>query len=233
MQQATTVAVLDADANGSCDVLAAGAGGIVLVETSSSEYGQVEVTSVSPIADFAANQLLVLDYDNDGSQDVIAANADTMQCLHGTGNGHFETAAEVLPTGLGELRLTDRGDIDDDGDIDVLVISKDPSGGRLHILQNDGGNANNWIDVRLKGVPATRTDELRASASAVGATIELKCGPVSQSRIVTGRVTHFGIGSRDSADFLRVVWPTGVPANVEKPAKNRVVEAGPPPASWR
>ncbi len=123
--------------------------------------------------------------------------------------------------------------MDGDGDIDVLVIAKEPAGGRLHILQNDGGNANNWIDVRLNGVPATRTDERRPSAAGIGATIELKIGPVCQSRIVTSPVTHFGIGTRESADFLRVVWPTGIPASAEKPAKNRAIQIGPPPASWR
>jgi FG-GAP-like repeat len=233
MQQAVTVAVLDADANGSCDVLAAGPGGIALLQTSSTDYGQVDVVNMGPVADFAANQLLVLDYDNDGSQDVLAANADAIQCLHGTGNGQFEAAPDVLPAGLGAVHLADSGDIDDDGDLDILVVSKEPSGGRLHILQNDGGNANNWIDVRLNGVPATRTDQRRASASAVGATVILKCGAVCQSRIVTGPLTHFGIGSRDAADFLRIVWPIGIPTNIEQPAKNRVIPAGPPPASWR
>lgn len=233
MQQAVAVAVLDADANGSCDVLAAGPGGIALLQTSSSEYGQVNVLNVGTIADFAADQLLVLDYDNDGSQDVLAASADAIQCLHGTGNGHFETAADVFPSGLGAIRLVEGGDIDDDGDIDVLAVAKNAGGGRLHILQNEGGNANNWIDVRLNGVPATRTDERRSSAAGVGATIELKVGPVCQSRIVTGPVTHFGIGTRDSADFVRVVWPTGIPADVAAPAKNGIVKIGPPPATWR
>jgi hypothetical protein len=233
MQQAVAVAVLDADANGSCDVLAAGWGGIVLLQTSSSDYGQVNVMNVGTISDFAANQLLVLDYDNDGSQDVLAASANGIQCLHGAGNGHFETAVDVLPAGLGAVRLADSGDVDDDGDTDVLVISKEPGGGRLHVLQNEGGNANNWIDVRLNGVPPARTEERRASASGIGATLQLKIGPVCQSRIVTGPVTHFGIGTRDSADFLRVVWPTGIPADIAQPAKNRAIQVGPPPATWR
>jgi FG-GAP-like repeat len=233
MQQAVAAAVLDADANGSCDVLSAGPGGISLLQTASTDYGQVNVINVSTVTNFAANQLLVLDYDNDGSQDVLAASADGIQCLHGTGNGHFETAADVFPTDLNAMRLADSGDMDDDGDIDVLVITKEPSGGRLHILQNDGGNANHWIDVRLNGVPAARTDERRASAAGIGATIQLKIGPVSQSRLVTAPLTHFGIGTRDSADFLRIVWPTGIPMNVEKVAKNGVLQIGPPPTGWR
>jgi FG-GAP-like repeat len=233
LQQAVAAAVLDADANGSCDVLAAGPGGISLLQTASSDYGQVSVINVSTVASFFADQLLVLDYDNDGSQDVLAASADGVQCLHGTGNGHFEIAADVLPAGLNAVRLADCGDMDGDGDIDVLVISKEPAGGRLHLLQNDGGNANNWVDVRLNGGPSAKTDERRPSAAGIGATVELKIGPVCQSRIVTAPVTHFGIGTRDSADFLRVVWPTGIPASAEKPAKNRAIQIGPPPASWR
>jgi hypothetical protein len=41
-------------------------------------------------------------------------------------------------------------------------------------------------------------------------------------------VTHFGIGSLDSADVLRVLWNTGVPVNVLNPAKRTTVTQAPP-----
>jgi hypothetical protein len=63
--------------------------------------------------------------------------------------------------------------------------------------------------------------------------IQLKAGAVSQSRVVSGPVTHFGIGKLESADFLRIVWPNGIPADLPQPAKNRIVRATPPPGGWR
>jgi hypothetical protein len=63
--------------------------------------------------------------------------------------------------------------------------------------------------------------------------LQLKSSFVSQSQVVAGPVTHFGIGNLPSADILRIVWPNGVPADILQPAKNKVVRATPPKGGWR
>jgi hypothetical protein len=234
-QTARAVAVLDADANGCLDVLAAGPAGMAVLLSSSTEPGETHTLRTETISDFPAEGLLVLDYDNDGCQDVIGWNRETVCCLHGAGNARFEPAVDVLPANLNAILSVDGGDIDADGDTDLLVVTPEPGGGRLHLLQNEGGNVNNWIDVRLVGGPAAsgRSNENRTNAAGIGSTLQLKNGVVCQAQVVTGPVTHFGIGKLDSADVLRIVWPSGVPANVLQPAKNQIVRAGPPPNGWR
>jgi hypothetical protein len=221
---ATAIALLDADANGSCDVLAAGPAGMALLQTSSTQPGEVNTLRTVAVSDFPASALLILDYDNDGCQDVIGWNGEAVRCFHAVGDGRFEAAPDVLPASLKTILSADCGDIDGDGDLDLLVVVPEAGGGRLHLLRNEGGNANNWIDVRLSGGPG---------AAGVGATLQLKAGVVCQSRVVSGPVTHFGVGKLESADILRIVWPNGVPADVLQPAKNRIVRAGPPPPGWR
>jgi hypothetical protein len=76
-------------------------------------------------------------------------------------------------------------------------------------------------------------DGKRASAAGIGSSLQLKSGAVCQSQVVSGPVTHFGIGKLESADILRIVWPSGIPADVIEPAKNRIVRASPPPRGWR
>jgi hypothetical protein len=122
--------------------------------------------------------------------------------------------------------------MDSDGDSDLVVvkITAGTAGGRLALLRNEGGNANHWIDVRLDGRrEVTATGEKGIPPAGVGTTVCLKINAVCQAQIVDRPVTHFGIGSLDSADVLRIVWNSGVPVNVLKSAKNETVRQSPPP----
>jgi hypothetical protein len=218
-QRARTLAILDADANGSPDLLVGSPDGLALAATSSTQPGEVNVLGTNTFSDFAADELLVFDYDNDGAQDLVAWNGKETRCFHGGGNGRFDEAADVLPSTVKAPLSVEASDLDGDGDLDLLVVSQDSTGGRLHLLENEGGNANNWLDVRL--------------AAATGALLQLKAGVVSQSRVVSGPVTHFGLGKRPSADILRIVWPNGIPADILEPAKNQTVRPTPgPSAKW-
>jgi hypothetical protein len=234
-QSATSLAVLDADSNGSWDLLASNPHGMFLLLTSSTEHGRVETIGVEAISEFPFDHVLVFDYDNDGSPDLIAWNQEAVHCFHGSAEGHFEPADDTLPSTLRAERISsaDFGDFDQDGDSDLVVVKSvaGSSGGRVTLLRNEGGNANNWIDVRLTGGRASAKPSGRIGivpAFGLGSTLCLKIRGLCQTQIVQKPVTHFGIGSKDAADVLRVLWNTGVPVNVLSPAKNTTVTQSPP-----
>jgi FG-GAP-like repeat len=234
LQSDAIFTVLDADSNGSWDLLASGPHGMRLLLTSTIEHTRIDTIGVETVSDFAAERVLVLDYDNDGYPDLIAWNKDAVRCFHGSPTGHFERADETLPSELGPISSADFGDVDQDGDSDLIVVKSGPANraGRVALLRNEGGNANNWIDVRLGGSPpdAKTPDPNRIPPVGLGSTLCLKIRAVSQIQMVQKPATHFGIGRLDAADVLRILWNTGVPTNVLAPAKNTTVTQRPPAA---
>jgi hypothetical protein len=107
---------------------------------------------------------------------------------------------------LSGTRLLASGDIDGDGDTDIIFGIP---GGGLRVARNDGGNRNRGVRVQLSGKVSNH--------SAVGAKVELRAGSLQQ-KIETYSASPapapadvlFGLGSRDKADVVRIIWPSGV-----------------------
>ncbi len=113
------------------------------------------------------------------------------------------------------------GDIDNDGDIDVLVMNMNepPS-----LLRNDYGGHRGWITVQLEGTDSNR--------SAIGATVTVTAGGVTQTRAVTSQSSyyshddlrlHFGLGAREDADAIAITWPNGGTQRLSQVKGRRVV----------
>ena len=113
------------------------------------------------------------------------------------------------------------GDIDNDGDVDVVINNLD---GPPQLLRNDGGNASNSVLIKTVGVKSNR--------DGIGARIKIISGDLTQiAEVYSGgsylsqsdlRV-HFGLEQRTKIDLLEVHWPSGMVDKVTKVSANKIL----------
>ncbi len=151
------------------------------------------------------------DFDNDGRLDLVVVGKGGVRLFRNDATRGFEDLSSILPDSLRAGRAVAVADIDQDGDLDLIVVGWD---GRPRVLRNDGGNVNQYVDVRLV---ALRQGSGKNNGFGLGATVELRARDLYQLRLATDRVTHFGLGRRLKADVLRVRWPNGVSQTVYYP----------------
>ena len=181
-----------------------------------------------------------VDIDNDGYGDVFVANGhlhDNLRELgqegtygqrnllfHNLHNGTFTEVSQSLGAGM-KFEDVSRGatfaDYDLDGDIDILVTNSNTP---PRLLRNDGGNRNNWLQLRLKAT--------NSSSDAIGARVKVTTGELTQIREVQsgdGYLSqrelklHFGIGKHQKIDRIEVRWVGGNIQVIESVTANQVL----------
>ncbi|HYS69998.1 MAG TPA: CRTAC1 family protein, partial [Gemmatimonadaceae bacterium] len=168
-----------------------------------------------------------VDYDNDGWLDLLVAgkpvsgtkSASSVFLFRNDGTGKFIEQSTVIPANVravGALAIA-VSDVDEDGDEDLWLMD---GTGAPRLLRNDLGNSNLAVNVELRGL---RDGSGKNNAFGIGARVELRAGSIYQTRVATGRVTHFGLGPHLKADVLRVEWPNGVPQTIYFPGSDQDV----------
>jgi len=173
------------------------------------------------------------DFDNDGWIDLFVANGHAYpqrdryrqrKLLHR--NNHDGTFSEVAAQSGSALmeerasRGTAFGDIDNDGDVDIVVNDLDSA---PQLLRNDGGNKNNWIIVKTIGTKSNR--------NGIGARVKVVSGDLTQVDEVRSGGSyisqndlklHFGLEKHTSVN-LQVRWPSSAVDTLTNVPVNRVV----------
>ncbi len=156
---------------------------------------------------------LLFDFDNDGFLDLFLASPQGSALFRNDGSGSLSRVEGAFPAALDVAAL----DFDGDGDLDLALVTV---GGGVTLFENQGGNANGWLDVALEGLP---TGSAKVNRFGYGSEVEVKAGDLYVFRTVAGPVTHIGLGAAHKADVLRVIWTNGIPQNALAPPVKTLV----------
>jgi len=174
------------------------------------------------------------DYDNDGWVDLFVVNGHVYPQLpnyrqprlfqRNNRDGTFTEIASQFGSIFTELHASRGvafGDIDNDGDVDMLISDLD---GPPQLLRNDNGNANNSILIKTVGVKSNR--------DGIGARVKVVAGDLTQVDEVRSGDSylsqsdmrlHFGWEKRTKVDLIEVRWPSGTVDKITNVGINRII----------
>jgi len=197
----------------------------------------VQAGLAAPSLPFTGFGTAWIDYDNDGRLDLLAVDgavrlideqarrgdpfpyAQTHQMFHNLGGGRFADVSREMgePFRRAEVgRGAAFGDIDNDGDTDVVIVT---ANGPARLLVNEIGSRNPWLGLRLVGKMPGRPAGGRGERDMLGALVQIvrKGAPTLLRRVATDgsyasasdpRVL-VGLGNAAEVTEVRVTWPDG------------------------
>ncbi len=197
--------------------------GIVLTKSESSSGTEISIGASGIQGRGKSLEVIDWDFDNDGLRDLVYVSSESVEIQRQALQEKKSDGFSVKPSGTGELFVgCDVGDIDADGDDDLLCVSNQ----KLMLRTNNGGNQNHWIDVELLAKQLARGEASasgRVNMYGLGSVVEVRSGVSYQKQRVTRERTRFGLGKHQQADAIRVLWTNGVPANILQPEVNQLV----------
>jgi hypothetical protein len=180
------------------------------------------------------------DFDNDGWKDILLGNGHVYsqladRKLHLTykqpkilysnlRNGRFADVSATSGAGIQAEHLARGlafGDLDNDGDVDVVVNNLDSA---PSLLRNDGGNQRHALTVKCIGT--------RSNRSAIGTRVKVTIAGHDQiDEVMSGSSyysqndlrLHFGLGTAEKTDRVEVLWPSGLKESFADVKANQIV----------
>ncbi len=179
-----------------------------------------------PTLPFVGFGTAFLDFDNDGDLDIATVNGHVINhpelvrpgaraaqrklLFANDGRGRMREIGGQAGPGFADERIgrmLATGDIDNDGDLDLLVTN---NGADAQVLRNELAPGTNAITLTLAGVKSNRSatgTRIRATAGTRLFVREVKAGSSYQGQ--NDLRQHIGLGTAARADRVEIRWPSG------------------------
>jgi len=185
------------------------------------------------------------DFDHDEDLDLFVSNGDLNPNCTPMGNFYFENNDNTYTEKGRELAINDYGigrgsvifDMDNDGDMDLLVVNQQPIlnypiASTTRLFRNDLEKGN-WLKVELKG--------LDSEANGIGSRVTVVANGKRIIREIDGGgsshlsqnsvIAHFGLGANIAVDSVIVNWTGGntqILTNIKTNQQLEIVEINQP-----
>jgi len=207
--------------------------GLFVDEAPKSTVGRASLLSL-------AFGVFFFDYDLDGYPDILAANGHIEEeigrvqpkvqfkeaplLFRNQGQKKFENASDAVGAQFARpivARGAAYADYDKDGDLDVLLTTNH---GPAYLYRNDGGNRNNFVSIRTRGVKSNR--------DGIGAVVRIQSAGGRQWSVVRSGSSYasqsdlavtFGLGKDAIVTTVDVEWPSGIKDHIVNSKANQFI----------
>lgn len=220
--QASDLAVAELDGNASWDWCIMTPRGLQSLLTRTPAIGQVDATNVQSVDLKSANQqVAIADLNNDSWNDAVVWGAGGVTTIAGAGKGLFGSSSQGSSTILQDQKIHSVSIADSarNGQLALLIATDQ---GMKQYVANQAKPAG-YMEVRLKGIDDVNGGG-RINQYATGSVLELRAGERYMAHVVRNPMTHFGLGSVEKGNTLRVIFSNGLTQSVIDPPVNSMIE---------
>ena len=206
----------DVDRDGTQDLVILAMDAIIRLsrKADGSGWDVADMGRAGPISAEGDDRLHWADLDNNGALDLVVTNRLGTQILLG------DTQDKLAPlTTIPDAQFASVDAQAVKGRLDLIGLNAQSQPVRL---VNTGSKNYAWQEVRLH---AASQGDKRNNTYGVGGEIALRAGLLYETQLVSGPVTHFGLGGNPRADSLRIVWPNGSTQGEFEMASDQLAEA--------